>query len=131
MAFRPKSSTPEAIQARPMGTRSIFGSQPEWLQERRKSRSVRRGLRVRPFSFRSGDAFLVGRKLVELIRPPRIVIGNTHFRSTSFVPYAEAMETITHLISTYGYSVIFVAMTLDIVFLPVPEETLMIFCPFL
>ncbi len=40
------------------------------------------------------------------------------------------METITHLISTYGYSVIFVAMTLGIVFLPVPEETLMIFCGF-
>jgi membrane protein DedA with SNARE-associated domain len=44
------------------------------------------------------------------------------------------METITHWISIHGfyaYPAIFGLMTLGIVFLPVPEETLMVSCGFL
>lgn len=41
------------------------------------------------------------------------------------------MESVFQWISTYGYPVIFLLLTLGIVGLPVPDETLLVFCGYL
>jgi membrane protein DedA with SNARE-associated domain len=41
------------------------------------------------------------------------------------------MESIFQWISTYGYPVIFLLLTLGVVGLPIPDETLLVFCGYL
>jgi len=47
------------------------------------------------------------------------------------VRYREAMEWITTWIATYGYVAIFFLLMLGIVGLPIPDETIMVYCGFL
>jgi membrane protein DedA with SNARE-associated domain len=45
--------------------------------------------------------------------------------------YREAMEVVFQWVSTYGYGALFVLLMLGIVGLPVPDETLLVFCGYL
>ena len=45
--------------------------------------------------------------------------------------YREAMEFVFQWVSTYGYGALFVLLMLGIVGLPVPDETLLVFCGYL
>jgi membrane protein DedA with SNARE-associated domain len=47
------------------------------------------------------------------------------------VRYREAMEFVFQWVSTYGYGALFVLLMLGIVGLPVPDETLLVFCGYL
>jgi membrane protein DedA with SNARE-associated domain len=47
------------------------------------------------------------------------------------VRYREAMEFVFQWVSTYGYGALFVLLMLGIVGLPIPDETLLVFCGYL
>jgi membrane protein DedA with SNARE-associated domain len=47
------------------------------------------------------------------------------------VRYREAMEFVFQWVATYGYGALFVLLMLGIVGLPVPDETLLVFCGYL
>jgi membrane protein DedA with SNARE-associated domain len=47
------------------------------------------------------------------------------------VRYREAMEVVFQWVSTYGYGALFVLLMLGVVGLPVPDETLLVFCGYL
>jgi membrane protein DedA with SNARE-associated domain len=47
------------------------------------------------------------------------------------VRYREAMEAVFQWVSTYGYGALFVLLMLGVVGLPIPDETLLVFCGYL
>src|SRR6185437_2418958 len=47
------------------------------------------------------------------------------------IRYRGSMDAVFHWIATYGYGAIFLLLTLGIVGLPVPDETLLVFCGYL
>jgi membrane protein DedA with SNARE-associated domain len=47
------------------------------------------------------------------------------------VRYREAMEVVFQWVSTYGYGALFVLLMLGVVGLPIPDETLLVFCGYL